>query len=168
MTRGGDVYVTSSFRPTLWHVTADQARKGGGTPQALGVSSGIACATGFNLNGIVVKGHRTLIVVQTNTGMLLRRLGRGGSALDSIDEVAGVSVPGGDGLLLRRHRLVVVEGGPPAQLWIVRLSDRARSGSLVDTLQSAALVGSSTVARLRGWYLVSPAARHGVVVAGLL
>src|SRR4051794_28405211 len=32
VTRTGDVYVTDSVRPTLWHVTAAQVRAGSGTP----------------------------------------------------------------------------------------------------------------------------------------
>ena len=72
VTRHGDVYVTDSFRPILWRVTADQVRAGGGRAQALDLSSGVAYTTGFNLNGIVVKGSRRLIVVQTNTGKLFR------------------------------------------------------------------------------------------------
>src|SRR3954452_23523555 len=53
VTERGDVYVTDSTRPTLWHVTGAQVRAGSGTPQALDVSSGIPYQTGFNLNGIV-------------------------------------------------------------------------------------------------------------------
>jgi sugar lactone lactonase YvrE len=155
VTRRGDVYVTDSFRPILWHVTADQVRAGGGKPQALDVSSGIAYATGFNLNGIVAEGSRRLIVVQTNTGKLFRiGLAPDGSAVDTIDEVAGVSVPGGDGLLLDRGRLVVVQGGPPAQLSFVKLCGEASRGSVRDTLRSDKLHGPSTVDRADGLYLV--------------
>jgi hypothetical protein len=103
----------------------------------------------------VAKGSRRLIVVQTNTGKLFRiRLAAGGSAVDAIDEVAGVSVSGGDGLLLDRGRLVVVQGGPPAQLSFVKLRDGARRGSVRDTLQSDKLHGPSTVDRAHGLYLV--------------
>ena len=35
VTRRGDVFVTDSFRPTLWHVTAEQVAAGSGTPQDL-------------------------------------------------------------------------------------------------------------------------------------
>jgi sugar lactone lactonase YvrE len=158
VTRRGDVYVTDSFRPILWHVTAEQVRSGGGTPQALDVSSGIGYATGFNLNGIVAQGSHRLIVVQTNTGKLFRiQIAPDGSAIDAIDEVAGVSVPGGDGLLLDRGRLVVVQGGPPAQLSFLKLRDGARRGSVRDTLQSDNLHGPSTVDRARGLYLVANA-----------
>jgi hypothetical protein len=65
-----------------------------------------------------------------------------------------VSVPGGDGLLLDRGRLVVVQGGPPAQLSFVKLCGRAGRGSVRDTLRSDTLRGPSTVDRARGLYLV--------------
>ena len=77
VTRNGDVYVTDSFRPTLWHVTAAQVAAGSGTPQALDVSA-IPYEGGgaFNVNGIVAKSARKLVVVDTNSGKLFRiRLG---------------------------------------------------------------------------------------------
>ena len=155
VTGRGDVFVTDSFRPTLWHVTADQVRNGGGTPQALDVSSGIPFQAGFNLNGIVAKGSHRLIVVQSNTGKLFRiDLRSDASAIDEIDEIDGVSVPGGDGMILDRGQLVVVQGGPPAQLSFVKLRDGARRGEVRDTLTSTKLKGPSTVARARKLYLV--------------
>jgi Cu-Zn family superoxide dismutase len=155
VTGRGDVFVTDSFRPTLWHVTADQVKAGGGTVQALDVSAGITFQAGFNLNGIVARGSRSLIVVQTNTGKLFRiRLNADASAIDKIREIGGVSVPGGDGLLLDRGRLVVVQGGPPAQLSLVALSEGARHGVIRDTLTSPTLNGPSTVDRADGVYLV--------------
>lgn len=155
VTRDGDVFVTDSFRPTLWHVTADQVAAGGGTVQALDVSSGIPFEQGFNLNGIVAEGGRRLIVVQTNTGKLFRiDLAEHSSAIDAIQEIGGVSTPGGDGLLLDRGRLVVVQGGPPARLSLVDLFDGARRGVIADTLTSLGLNGPSTVARADRFYLV--------------
>ena len=41
VTRRGDVFVTDSFRPILWHVTGEQVRAGSGTPQELDVSKEI-------------------------------------------------------------------------------------------------------------------------------
>jgi Cu-Zn family superoxide dismutase len=129
VTSHGDVYVTDSIRPTLWHVTRDQVKAGSGTPQALDISAGIPFQTGFNLNGIVAKSSHKLVVVQSNTGKLFRiDLGDDGAAIDDIDEVQGVSVPGGDGMLLDNGRLIVVQGGPPAQLTFVKLKHGARRG----------------------------------------
>jgi hypothetical protein len=68
--------------------------------------------------------------------------------------VAGVSVPGGDGMLLDRGRLVVVQGGPPAQLSFVRLLGGGKSGVVRATRQSDLFKGPSTVDRADGLYLV--------------
>jgi len=155
VTRTGDVYVTDSFRPMLWHVTAAQVAAGGGTPQALDVSSGIPFQDGFNLNGIVARNATSLIVVQTNTGKLFRvDLAADGSAITGITEVQGVTVAGGDGLLRDSGRLVVVQGGPPAQLTLVKLKGGARRGQIRGAITSDKLNGPSTVARARNLYLV--------------
>jgi sugar lactone lactonase YvrE len=154
VTRRGDVYVTDSTRPTLWHVTAAQVAAGSGTPQALDVSS-VGFTTGFNLNGIVADGDRRLVTVQTSTGKLFRiSLARGGAAIRSIAAVKGVSVPGGDGLLRDGGRLLVVQGGPPAQISSVKLRHGDRRGEVRDVRTSALLKGPSTIARARDLYLV--------------
>src|SRR5262249_31703795 len=72
VTSHGDVYVTDSLRPTLWHVTGDQVKAGSGAPQALDVSAGIPFQTGFNLIGIVANSSHKLVVVQSETGKLFR------------------------------------------------------------------------------------------------
>jgi sugar lactone lactonase YvrE len=154
VTRRGDVYVTDSTRPLLWHVTAAQVAAGSGTPQGIDVSA-VGFVSGFNLNGIVADGDRRLVTVQTNTGKLFRiRLARGGSAIRSIDAVKGVSVPGGDGLLLDGGRLLVVQGGPPAQISFVKLRHGDRRGEVRDVRTSPLLKGPSTIARARDLYLV--------------
>ena len=60
VTDRGDVFVTDSFRPILWHVTAKQVRAGSGAPQALDVSE-IPYEGGgqFNVNGIVRASARS-------------------------------------------------------------------------------------------------------------
>jgi hypothetical protein len=143
VTKRGDVYVTDSIRPTLWHVTR------GGTLQAIDVSASIPYSSGFNLNGIVALSDRRLVVVQSNTGKLFRiDLARG-----AITQIAGVSVPGGDGMLLDRGRLVVVQG-TPAQLNFVKLRGDASRGTVTGTRTSPLLKGPSTIARSHHTYLV--------------
>jgi Cu-Zn family superoxide dismutase len=172
VTRRGDVYVTDSFRPTLWHVTAEQVRAGSGTPQALDVSA-IPYEGGgaFNVNGIVAKGNRKLVVVDSNSGKLFRiALGDGGASIRAIDEITGATVPGGDGLLLDQGRLVVVQGNP-AQLSFLKLRDGARRATLDRTQTSDKLRGPSTVDRAKNLYLVVNAdfatSRKPFTVAGL-
>jgi DNA-binding beta-propeller fold protein YncE len=152
VTDRGDVFVTDSFRPILWHVTAEQVRAGSGTPQALDVSEIPYEAGQFNVNGIVRASARGLIVVDSNSGKLFTiRLGKHRSSIRSIDEIEGVTVTGGDGLLRDHGRLVVVQG-TPAQLAFVKLHGGA--ATLEDTRTTDKLRGPSTVARARGLYLV--------------
>jgi hypothetical protein len=149
---GRGVFVTDSFRPTLWRVTNPQLRAGSGTPQAIPVGPEIAYASGFNLNGIVARGHK-LIVVQTNTGKLFSiEVEKGGTARE-IHELASEPVVGGDGMLLDRGRLIVVRGSPAALLFL-KLKHNATSAELVATRTDSTLRGPSTVARARHLYLV--------------
>jgi hypothetical protein len=169
VTGRGDVFVTDSFRPTLWHVTAEQVRAGSGTPQALDVSAIPYEANEFNVNGIVNQGAGRLVVVDSNSGKLFRiDLGHDRSSISSIDEIEGATVVGGDGLLLDRGRLVVVQGSP-AQLAFVKLHGGA--ATLEDTQTSDNLRGPSTVARARDLYLVVNAdfatSQRPFTVAGL-
>jgi sugar lactone lactonase YvrE len=150
VTRSGDVWVTDSFRPTLWHVTGKQVRSGGGTPQAIDTSAAFGTTPGeFHANGIVALNSHRFVVVDTTTGTLQRIDIRHGAP--TIRAVTGVTVPGGDGMIRDRGRLVVVNG---AQLSFVKLTRSARRGSLTATRTSDKLVGPSTIARARKLYLV--------------
>ena len=155
VTRRGDVYVTDSVRPKLWHVTADQVHAGSGTPQALNVGAIPYEADEFNVNGIVAKGGRKLVVVNSFSGKLFRiKLGDGGGSIGEIDEIEGATVPGGDGMLLDRGRLVVVQGAPRNQLSFLKLAAaRARRGSSACG-RATKLRGPSTVDVAKGLYLV--------------
>jgi Cu-Zn family superoxide dismutase len=156
VTGTGEVFVTDSFRPTLWHVTGAQVQAGGGTPQGIPVGPEIAYQSGaFNLNGIVTrKGGRQLIVVQSSNGKLFRiGLVGGTSSGREIREIDVDPLPGGDGLLLDRGRLVVVQGSP-ASLSFVKLRGDAERGEIEQTRSDPSLRGPSTVARARNVYLV--------------
>jgi hypothetical protein len=153
VTRNGDAWVTDSFRPTLWHVTGKQVRAGGGTPQAIDVSAAFGTTPGvFHANGIVAVNSHRFVVVDTTTGTLQRINVRQGVA--TIRAITGVTLPGGDGMIRDRGRLVVVQGGPAAQLSFVKLTRSGRQGSLEATRTSTNLRGPSTVARARKLYLV--------------
>jgi len=149
---GKGVFVTDSFRPTLWRVTDAQVRAGSGTPQAIPVGPEIAYVSGFNLNGIVARGHE-LIVVQSNTGKLFSIAVRKGGTAREIHQIASDPVVGGDGMLLDRGRLIVVRGSPAALLFL-KLKHHASSAKLVATQTDPTLRGPSTVARARHLYLV--------------
>jgi DNA-binding beta-propeller fold protein YncE len=153
VTRDGDVWVTDSFRPTLWHVTGEQVRAGSGTPQPIDLSTAFGTTPGeFHANGIVALNSHRFVVVDTTTGTLQRIDVSHGAA--TIRAITGVTLPGGDGMILDRGRLVVVQGGPPAQLSFVKLTRSGSQGSLLETRTSTNLAGPSTVARARKLYLV--------------
>jgi hypothetical protein len=146
----GDVFVTDSFRPTLWHVTGAQVRAGSGTPEAISLAPEIVYTAGaFNANGIVALDQRTLVIVLSSTGALFRidleRRGR------QIRALGGDSVVGGDGMLLDRGRLVVVAGN---ELTFVQLDRRASRATVVAHLTDPTLRGPSTVARVGNRLLV--------------
>ena len=86
--------------------------------------------TRFNLNGIVaLKGGRSFIVVQSNTGKLFRiDLDRQCALWPRDSPIAVEPLVDGDGLLLDGGDLLVVQNGPPAMLTFVRLNGRGGSG----------------------------------------
>jgi sugar lactone lactonase YvrE len=157
VTNNGDVFVTDSFRPTLWHVTAAQAAAGGGTPASIPVGPEIQYDAGaFNLNGIVaLKDGKQLVVVHSNNGKLFRiDLDDDAPSGRAIHEIDVKPLVGGDGLLLDRGQLIVVQGGPPATLTFVKLAGDATRGQVVERRTDPTLRGPSTVARARNLYLV--------------
>jgi hypothetical protein len=157
VTGRGDVFVTDSFRPTVWHVTPAQVRAGSGDVEGLDVSGGIPFDTTegvFNLNGIVARTGHKLVVVDSNTGKLFRiALSARRDGIRRIDAIEGVTVKGGDGMILDRGRLVVVQGDP-AELHFVKLRRGLRRAADNGTQTSDKLVGPSTIARARKLYLV--------------
>jgi Cu-Zn family superoxide dismutase len=157
VTKKGEVFMTDSFRPTLWHLTAAQVAAGGGTPEAIPVGPEIPYEAGaFNLNGIVaIHGGRHLIVVQSNNGKLFRiDLTGGASSGREIHPIDVEPLIGGDGLLLDEGKLVVVQGGPPGMLTFVQLGHGALRGRVVERKTDPTFRGPSTVARAWDFYLV--------------
>ena len=133
VTKRGDVYATDSKRQAIYHLSAEEIAAG--TPAAKPIDPDDVIATGpeipfnaapaaFNLNGIVVAddddhhhGDRRrgdeLIVVNSDTGQLFRvKVRKGDNAARRIRElkVKGGPFIGGDGLLIDRGRLIVVQG----------------------------------------------------------
>lgn len=157
VTQNGDVYVTDSFRPTLWHVTAAQVADGAGPVEAIPVGPEIQYTAGaFNLNGIVAREDgNQLIVVQSNNGKLFRTdFDEGAVNGRTIHQIAVEPLVGGDGMLLDRGRLIVVQGGPTPTLAFVQLESDAARGRVVDRRTDPTLRGPSTIARARQLYLV--------------
>jgi len=129
VTPDGDVFVTDSFAPILWRITAAQVAAGGGVPAGIPVGPEIVYnPNDFNLNGIVaLKGGRSLIVVQTYNGKLFRIDLDERAPLDrEIHPIDVESLLGGDGLRIDGNDLLVVQGFPSASLTFVRLDGNWR------------------------------------------
>jgi sugar lactone lactonase YvrE len=159
VTPEGDVYVTDSFVPRLWHITGAQIASGGfGAPQGIPLEPEIQFdPNDFNLNGIVaLKGGRSLIVVQSNNGKLFRiDLDEHAPQGRRIEQIAVEPLIGGDGLLLDGGDLLVVQGGPKPMLNYVRLSANADKGVVVERRTDPAMRDSSTIARAKTYYLIA-------------
>ena len=143
-----------------------------------------AAPAAFNLNGIVVDddrgddqgrhhgdrhGHHgdrradKLIVVDSDTGRLFGvKVGKDGNAARKIRElqVDGGPFTGGDGLLIDRGQLLVVQGSNPDDGFpngvvdFIDLRHGGRSGELADQRTDDSFQGPSTIARARDRYLV--------------
>ncbi|MGZ6672256.1 MAG: hypothetical protein ACXVFM_07905 [Solirubrobacteraceae bacterium] len=143
-----------------------------------------AAPAAFNLNGIVVDDDRgddqgrhhgdrhdhhgdrradKLIVVDSDTGQLFGvKVGKDGNAARKIRElqVDGGPFTGGDGLLIDRGQLLVVQGSNPDDGFpngvvdFIDLRHGGRSGELADQRTDDSFQGPSTIARARDRYLV--------------
>jgi Cu-Zn family superoxide dismutase len=172
VTRKGDVYVTDSFRPMMWHLTPAMVKAGSGTPESISVEPEIAYTAGqFNLNGIVDRrGGRELVVVSSFSQSLFRiDIDPGNVAARTITKIDAPML-GGDGLLIDRGRLLVVTGDP-AQVTVLKLTRRDLRARVEKVLTDPSLRGSSTIARAENRYLVVNAdfatSRQPYTVSGL-
>lgn len=157
VTSRGDVYVTDSFVPILWHVTAEQVAAGGGEPRAIPVGPEIAWVeNGFNLNGIVaLQGGRALIVAQSDVGKLFRiDLDPHDREARQITEIALADPVYAEGLLLDQGRLVAVTFLPEPTLTFIRLDAHGTSGTIEERRIDATFRGPSTIDRADNFYLV--------------
>ena len=114
--------------------------------RTLPLSGDIQYTAGFNANGIVARGG-SLILVQSNTGLLFRVNSRTGKA-KAID-TGGYSVSFGDGLELNGRTLYVVRN----QLNLVavlRLSNDSRRARLVGEITSPDLAIPTTATKTLG------------------
>ncbi len=155
VTRQGDVYVTDSFRPMLWHLTPAMVKAGSGAPESIDVGPEIAYTAGrFNLNGIVARRDgRELIVVNSFSKSLFRiDIDRDDPAARTITRIDAPEL-GGDGLLIDRGQLLVVTGNPAA-VTVLNLTRQDLRARVDRVLTDPSLRGPSTIARAKDRYLV--------------
>ncbi|MGY1779243.1 hypothetical protein [Geodermatophilus sp. SYSU D01036] len=136
VTRTG-AWFTDSRHGVLYHVPIDHHGNPGGF-RTLPLRGPAADTSGeFNLNGIAaVRGGRTLVVAHSANGELYTV----DPATGDSAPVAGVTVPGVDGIEVQGRRLWAVQGSteenPLGQVTEVRLSGDLTSGSVRDVVTS--------------------------------
>jgi hypothetical protein len=144
-------YFTNSLVPELYRVpiTDDSVP---GTPQTIELSGPAGdYVPGFNLNGIAATADgATLIVVNSATGAL-HTVDPATGASEQIKLVRGVTLNGGDGILLEDRTLYVLQNGNAPgtrnRIAVVRLSSSLTSGRVVDRLRSPLFESATTLAK---------------------
>ncbi len=164
ITPAGDAYVTDSFSPTLYRVSASAMTGGDATSDAASPEVGggeleaflaftdtpFEYVEGFNANGIVATPDgETLLVVQSNTGNLYR-IDLASHQVGRVD-LGGESLTGGDGMLLEDRTLYVVRQG---QITVVKLGQDFTTGTLGEGFTDPSFASPSTIARYDGCLLV--------------
>jgi outer membrane protein assembly factor BamB len=150
--RGG-FYATDSLLGVLYRVPLDFS----GAAETVPLPD-IPQEDGLNLNGIVgTSGGRYLIAVQSNTGALWRITPETGRAVQL--DIDGPRLVSGDGLLLRGHRLLVVQNRND-QIVVIKLDEGFAGGEVTGRLTADDFDVPTTLARLgRDLYAVN--ARFG-------
>ncbi|TDB86431.1 superoxide dismutase [Actinomadura sp. 7K534] len=140
ITRSG-AWFTDSTNPVLYRVPLH----GHGRVKTLPLSGDIEFGEGINANGIVaLRGGRSLLVVQSNTGKLFKVDARSGAA-EEVD-LHGESLANGDGLLLEGRTLYAVQNRFNT-VAVVELNGKATEGRVVRRLTDPRFDVPTTVAR---------------------
>jgi Cu-Zn family superoxide dismutase len=151
----GDAYITDSFVPILWRVSAEEVTDSS-TPGELEpwldlTGTPIEYVAGFNLNGIVATPNgRYLLTVQSNTGNLYR-IDTQTKQVTPVD-LGGATLTNGDGLVLRGHTLYVVRN--QEIITEVSLNGQFTSGRVKGSISEPSLDFPTTGALVRGRLLV--------------
>jgi sugar lactone lactonase YvrE len=144
VTRDG-AWFTDSLRGVLFFVPVDRDGEPGEF-RTLTLQGPAADTSGdFNLNGIAAVRHgRTLIVAHSANGELYTVDPRTGKSA----EIAGVSVPGVDGIVVRGRHLWAVQGSN--QITELRLKRNLTVGSVVEVITDEAFHTPSTAIHFDG------------------
>lgn len=144
--RDGHVYVTDSFSPVVYRITAaGQASVFAQSPRFAG--------EGFNLNGIVVHPDGYLLVNKHNSGELFR------ISLADPTRIEPVALPealkGADGMVLREpHRLTLVQNGGVDRTIDLVSTDGWKSAALTRVQKSASSFPTTAAAVGKDLYVV--------------
>lgn len=140
---GGAAWFTDSVNPALYALTFGRSGTLPAMATKVPLTGAIEYGTGNNANGITATPDgRALIIVQSNTGKLFRTTYQG---VTSEIDLAGQSVPDGDGLWLRGNDLYVVQNRANA-LTKVTLDKAGRRGKVVSRTKNPAFDVPTTIA----------------------
>jgi sugar lactone lactonase YvrE len=150
-------YFTDSLNPVLYVVPISPDGELG-EAQTLPLTGELQYTAGFNVNGIEASPDgRTLLLVQSNTGLLFRADAQTG-VTEQVD-LGGASLTNGDGLLRQGSTLYVVRNRLN-EIAVIELDPSYESGTLVDTITDSDFQVPTTVAAF-GPYLYAVNARFG-------
>lgn len=150
-------YFTDSINPVLYVVPLDPTGQPG-EPETLPLTGELQYTTGFNVNGIEASPDgQTLLLVQSNTGLLFRASAETG-VTEQVD-LGGASLTNGDGLLRRGSSLYVVRNRLN-EIAVIDLGPGYATGTLTGTITDPDFQVPTTVAAF-GPYLYAVNARFG-------
>lgn len=155
--KNGDLFVTDSFRPMLWRISADQIVPSATPAPAeawLDLTGKIAYAPGeFNVNGIVATGNGKYLVVAQSFTSELFRIEVATRAVTKID--LGGDAVSGDGLALLGRTLYAAEPfSGPGQIAKVALSGDLSTGTVLSRTTDPSFHTPTTIAVASGRLLV--------------
>ncbi|MEX5718169.1 hypothetical protein [Geodermatophilus maliterrae] len=137
-------YFTDSVNPVLYVVPLGPGGRPAGPATTLPLTGDLRYGAGFNANGIEASPDGgTLLVVQSNTGLLFRVAADTGVTTQV--DLGGASLTNGDGLLREGRTLYVVRNALQ-QIAVLELAPGYASATLVDTLTDPDLQTPTTVA----------------------
>ncbi|HEX7303825.1 superoxide dismutase [Lentzea sp.] len=176
----GDAYVTDSFRPVLYRITAAQlASRDVDQPLRTFVDftgTPVKYEEGINGNGLVVTPDGRYVLMADTNSQAFHRIGTATGAITPVD-LGGVTDIGSDGLLLRDGLLYSVTSlfHPEGEISVLRLSDdysRARvqrriNGRGMDVPSTAAFDGDDLLVVNFQYQIAEPNLPFTVVRVGL-
>jgi sugar lactone lactonase YvrE len=137
-------WFTDSFKSVLYRVPLDNPV----TFDTLPLTGDLVLGPNINVNGIeATPDGRTLLLVQSNTGLLFTADSAGPTAgVTSQIDLGSATVPNGDGLLLDGRRLYVVQN-MLNRVAVIELESDLASGTVVEHISNSAFDVPTTIDR---------------------
>ncbi|MFI9830930.1 SMP-30/gluconolactonase/LRE family protein [Streptomyces sp. NPDC051913] len=147
----GDVYISDSLHPALWHITATELNSRTiDQPLHVGVDltdSPMVYNAGFNGNGLVVTGDGRYVLLADYNDYAFYRVDLRTHQVVPID-LGGARGISGDGLLLKGHTLTAVTelDNPDGQIAVLKLNGDYAKAHVVSVVHGHGMHSPSTAA----------------------